>query len=562
MTIAYNGTHLRYFATNAAGTAYSDEVTVTVSEQVTPPASGPRITTSSLPAADYGQSYRATLEKAGYYQGMFVLWSVKSGSLPKGLYLNCLTGVIYGTTKAAVGTYDFTIECYNFLGQSATKDLSITVKATAPTLGSLSVFNQRTVTMGGSGHSYSTANRGEGVKLSLYAPSIKSNGGSAITAQGWQCNVSGSWAAFNPSTTYMSLSYDGKALRYYATNASGTTYSKSILINVDPNSLYPTLGGTNRIGTSELAALDAWPTGSQYAVLANASDYKDALAASYLAGWLNAPVILVSSKTSSNGPAKTALKTLKVSKVYTVGAAITDKVRRSVWKGAYAEVSPNGQDGVTEAVDIVNYVTGTLNEPKPSAVLITTTSGYADAMGASSYAANTNLNMPILYVNGLDGASKAAAEVASLGSVRTVYVLGSTDAVSSAAAAEFTGVSVKRIYGANRQETAAATFATFSPLVAAANADGHLHSVGFVASSGFADALGAGAAEAHLGGVAMITPPTEVGPEVKAVLNGGTFTCGGTTYKTTAIQEYLTNFCFYGKTMSTSVRKTISSYIK
>jgi putative cell wall-binding protein len=428
-------------------------------------------------------------------------------------------------------------------------------------VGALTVANLPTLTMGGSGSSYSAANLGQGVKLSPAAPPIADDGGAVVLSQGWRCNVSGSWQAFNPATTYMSLSYNGKALRYFATNSAGTGYSSSTLIHVSANSLYPTLGGSNRMGTSELTALDAWPTGSKYAVLAIASDYKDALAASYLAGWLNAPVLLVSPKLSTNKPIATAIKTLKVSKVFTVGAAVTDSIRKSVWKGSYSKVSPKGKDGVTEAIDIVKYVTGTLKKAKPTSVLVTTTLGYADAMGTAAYAANTHLNMPIFYVNGKNDASKAAAEVRALGSVKTVYILGSTAAVSASAAKKFTKVSVKRVYGATRQDTAAAVFATFSPLVAKAGG-GHLLSVGVVSSEGFADALGAGAAEAHLGGVVMITPPTKVGPEVRKVLDGGTFKCGVTTYHAAAIQKYLTNFCFYGLTMSTSTRKAISSYIK
>jgi hypothetical protein len=270
-------------------------------------------------------------------------------------------------------------------------------------------------------------------------------------------------------------------------------------------------------------------------------------------------VLLVSPQLKNNARIKATLKTLKVSKVYTIGAAVTDTIRKSVWTGSYTKVS-KGKDGVTEAIDIVKYVTGTLKKAKPTSVLITTTSGFADAMGTAAYAANPKLNMPILYVNGKDDASKAASYVKSLGSVKTTYVLGSTVSVSAAAASKFPAV--KRVYGADRNATAAAAFATFSPMVAKANADGRLHSVGMAAASGFADALGAGAAQAHLGGAVMITPPTKVGGNVKAILRGGTFKAGATTYKTAAIHKHLTGFCFYGQTISSPVKKTISGYIR
>jgi hypothetical protein len=180
-------------------------------------------------------------------------------------------------------------------------------------------------------------------------------------------------------------------------------------------------------------------------------------------------------------------------------------------------------------------------------------------MGTAAYAANPKLNMPILYVDGNNNASKASAFVKSLGSVKTTYVLGSTVSVSAAAAKKFSNV--KRVYGTDRNTTAAAAFATFSPMVAKANADGRLHSVG-IAAGNWPDALGAGAAQAHLGGAIMITPSAKVGAHVKAVLTGGSFKSGNTTYKPVAIHRHLTKFCFYGRGMSNSVKKSISGYIK
>jgi putative cell wall-binding protein len=400
--------------------------------------------------------------------------------------------------------------------------------------------------------------KGEGVALRLSVPAIDWGGGTNL-GQGWKCDFSGSYSAFDPATP-MSLSYNGKHLVYYATNEAGSTQSAPVTIKVSAPATYPISGGKDRIATSQQTALDAWPEGSASAVLAIGSDFKDALAASYLAGWLDAPVLLVSPNVKLNAPIKSTLKTLKVKTVYTVGAAVTDKIRSSVWSGKTTKVSQKGKDGVTEAIDIVKYVTGTLKKPKPTSVLITTTSGFADAMGTAAYAANPKLNMPILYVNGKNDASKASAYVKSLGTVKTTYVLGSTVSVSAAAASKFKGV--KRVYGADRNLTAAAAFATFSPMVAKANPDGKLHSVGMAAANGFADALGAGAAQAHLGGVVMLTPPTKVGPQVKIVLRGGTFKSGATTYRPKAVYRDLTNFEFYGLGTSASVRKAISGYVK
>jgi hypothetical protein len=525
----------------------------------------PHITTTQggVPAATQGSPYTANFSEEGSNPPE-VSWQVSQGTLPDGFSLSPTTGdtvqVVSPAVAALPGSYDFTLRCTNAAGLYDEENYTITVVMVAPEV-VLPILAKlaapAAVVMGGAGSAYSAANAGPGVRLK--APAVISDGGAALLGQGWQTDASGKWAAFDPDT-YMSLSYNGKKLRYYATNSAGTTYSNEVAITVNPNSLYPVLGGKDRIAISSLTALDAWPEGSKYAVLATGADFKDALAASYLAGWLSAPVVLVSPNVKLNGPVKSALATLKVSKVYTVGAAVTDTMRKSVFTGSYTKVSPKGTDGVAEAIDVVKYVTGTLKKTKPTSVFITTTSGFADAMSTAAYVANPKLNMPVLYVKGLNDASKASSYVKSLKTVKTTYVLGSTKVVSAKAASQFKGV--KRVYGTDRNFTAAAAFATFSPLVAKGNADGHLHSVGMAAGSDFADALGAGAAQAHLGGAVMITPPTKVGVDVHAVLDGGSFKAGVTTYKAPPIQKRLTNFCFYGLTMSTAVKKSISGYIR
>lgn len=64
------------------------------------------ITNTSLPAANIGVSYSATLTATGG-QSPYT-FAVTSGSLPTGLTLNSATGVISGTPTAG-GTFNFTI---------------------------------------------------------------------------------------------------------------------------------------------------------------------------------------------------------------------------------------------------------------------------------------------------------------------------------------------------------------------------------------------------------------------------------------------------------------------
>ena len=60
------------------------------------------------------------------------------------------------------------------------------------------------------------------------------NNGSSVTAQGWQYSSNNSsWNTFDPVTA-LPYSYNGYYLRYYATNAGGTTYSNTVQMTVNP----------------------------------------------------------------------------------------------------------------------------------------------------------------------------------------------------------------------------------------------------------------------------------------------------------------------------------------
>ena len=109
-------------ATNSEGTA-SQSYTIVVIAPLTPPV----ITTASLPdSATIGTAYAATVVATGSPAPTF---SVTSGSLPDGLTLNEVTGVISGTPTTA-DSYTFTITATNSEGTAA-QDYTIVVSAPA-----------------------------------------------------------------------------------------------------------------------------------------------------------------------------------------------------------------------------------------------------------------------------------------------------------------------------------------------------------------------------------------------------------------------------------------------
>ena len=90
---------------------YSNVATLTVTTNGVPPT----ITTTSLPSAQQGKSYSATLSARGTAP---ITWSITAGSLPSGLSLNTTTGVISGTARTT-GSLQFTVRATNQYGNDS-----------------------------------------------------------------------------------------------------------------------------------------------------------------------------------------------------------------------------------------------------------------------------------------------------------------------------------------------------------------------------------------------------------------------------------------------------------
>jgi Putative Ig domain len=83
------------------------------------------ITTTSLPGADEGATYSATLSATGGV-GPYT-WTVTSGFLPDGLTLDTSTGVIGGTVLRGSGPYTVTIEVSDSENPAATSEQTFTL---------------------------------------------------------------------------------------------------------------------------------------------------------------------------------------------------------------------------------------------------------------------------------------------------------------------------------------------------------------------------------------------------------------------------------------------------
>jgi hypothetical protein len=87
----------------------------------------PEITTTSLAAGTVGETYSQTVEASGGTGGL--TWSIVpgTGTLPSGLNLDPITGVISGTPLLPGGESTFTVRVADTTGQDDSQALSITI---------------------------------------------------------------------------------------------------------------------------------------------------------------------------------------------------------------------------------------------------------------------------------------------------------------------------------------------------------------------------------------------------------------------------------------------------
>jgi hypothetical protein len=122
-------TAIRVTATSKANPTKQGFATITVSPSAAP-TSSPSLTivSASLPSGTEGTPYTATLRASGGktpYQ-----WKIASGSLPTGLKLDSPGGAISGLTNQT-GTFSFGVALSDASGQSVSRELAISVKASS-----------------------------------------------------------------------------------------------------------------------------------------------------------------------------------------------------------------------------------------------------------------------------------------------------------------------------------------------------------------------------------------------------------------------------------------------
>lgn len=356
----------------------------------------------------------------------------------------------------------------------------------------------------------------------------------------------------------LSTSFDGTALRWTSTEpAAGRSYRLAIDGRTPATTLAEKLDASTLslgIHTAAVSVVDsaavmsqpltrtfrAWPapsvvrvsgldrysantalsrsefTSASTVVLVSGETWPDALSASPLARKLNAPVLLTR-KGSLVGVTATELKRLKAKNVVIVGGSgsVSPAVVTALKSRGLSVRRIWGPDrySTADAVARELYRLGPKAIPGRTA-LVASGDTHRDALIASAVGAR--MGWPVLLTRRASVSAGTLSTLRSLGVTGTV-VVGTTTAISSAAAAQLPEPTRVSASGSSAMSVAVANWAIKNHPGRADNTGffGERFFVASNASTTYADSLGVGAVAGRHGGLLLLTTPT-LAPEVSA----------------------------------------------
>jgi putative cell wall-binding protein len=275
--------------------------------------------------------------------------------------------------------------------------------------------------------------------------------------------------------------------------------------------------GLGRQDTAARASAKAYPDPSQVnnVILAYSYDFPDALAASYLAGVLDAPILLCD---TNEIPTATAseLSRLRPSAIYIVGGTgvISDGVKATLEAYDFtSSVTRLGGAGREETAYLI--ATEAKNRGGvPTSAFVVNAADFPDALSAGSLSAWQGVPILLTATGSLDGwASQFLAE----NSVSDIIIVGGPGSVSEGVAGQLQALSfgpaVTRWSGSDR-------YATSQAVLDSAIAKWNLKPtvIGLASGEDFPDALVGGAAVGNRGGLLAITGPDTLSPGAAAAI--------------------------------------------
>ena len=326
--------------------------------------------------------------------------------------------------------------------------------------------------------------------VNTYTVSFDSNGGSNVPAQKVRY---GSKASRPANPTRAGHTFQG----WYTSRDGGSKYDFGTAVTGDvtlhahwakePAALRRLSGATRYDTMERIVGAGGWRSGGTV-IVASGGNYPDALAASGLAGVLDAPIVLTDGNTLSV-QASARLTSLAPSRIIVAGgrAAVSDGVVAAL-RGICPDVERvAGETRVDTSLELYRKGSGW-----GSTAILATSGNFADALSVSSYAYAAKA--PVFLVD--PGTGLTRAQKAALGTFGQVLVVGGENAVPSRHVAGLPGVT--RLSGATRYETSEriAEWTTGHGL----GMDGVVYATG----ANFPDALAAGPLAGRAGAVALL----------------------------------------------------------
>ena len=326
--------------------------------------------------------------------------------------------------------------------------------------------------------------------VNSYTVSFDSDGGSNVPAQKVRY---GSKASRPADPTRAGHTFQG----WYTSRDGGSKYDFGTAVTGDvtlhahwakESAALRRLSGATRYDTMErIVGAGGWRSGGTV-IVASGGNYPDALAASGLAGVLDAPIVLTDGNTLSV-QASARLTSLAPSRIIVAGgrAAVSDGVVAAL-RGICPDVERvAGETRVDTSLELYRKGSGW-----GSTAILATSGNFADALSVSSYAYAAKA--PVFLVD--PGTGLTRAQKAALGTFGQVLVVGGENAVPSRHVAGLPGVT--RLSGATRYETSEriAEWTTGHGL----GMDGVVYATG----ANFPDALAAGPLAGRAGAVTLL----------------------------------------------------------
>jgi putative cell wall-binding protein len=217
------------------------------------------------------------------------------------------------------------------------------------------------------------------------------------------------------------------------------------------------LGGGDRYSTARQVA--GLFDGVVAPIVTTDESYPDALAASYLAGGMRAPILLTPSD-EMDRQLPDALRALGATGVEIVGgtAAVSESVQAAIEAAGFTTTRLGGADRYDTARQLATLIppegVGSFGRHGRTAVLASGES-FADALTAAPMSYSQGWPMLLTTSSALHEAARSA--IVELG-IEHVVMIGGTDAISSAVVDDLAtlGVSVQRLAGDDRTYTALA----------------------------------------------------------------------------------------------------------